>query len=136
MPKKKTKHTSRNVAIGVGAGLAVAAAAGTAWLYGTKQGKQTKKKLESWMLKAKGEVMEKLEKMDDVTEHAYHKAITEVMGKYKKLKSVGAPKVAKLEKELKRHWKSLAVKKSKKSNKKKSAKRKSSSKKKPAKKRK
>ena len=130
MPKKKTKHTGRNVAIPLGAGLAVAAAAGTAWLYGTKQGKQTKKKLESWMLKAKGEVMEKLEKMDDVTEGAYHKAIADVMGKYKKLKSISTPKVAKLEKELKRHWKSLSNNGKKASTKRKSPKKRSTAKKK------
>ena len=126
--KKKTKHTGAKVALGIGAGLAIAGAAGAAWLYGTDQGKKTKKKLESWMLKAKGEVMEKIEKMDDVTEDAYHKAVADVMKKYKKIKSVSTPKVVKLEKELKKHWKSLASK-VKKPAKKKSTKRKVSKKK-------
>lgn len=119
---KKKSHTGRNVTLGIGAGLAVAGAAGAAWLYGTKEGQKTKKKLESWMLKAKGEVMEKLEKMDDVTEDAYHKAVSQVMKKYKKAKAVSTPKVVKLEKDLKRHWKALAAKKKKKPAKKKTAK--------------
>ena len=133
MAKKKSKHTGAKVALGIGAGLAIAGAAGAAWLYGTDKGKQTKKKLESWMLKAKGEVMEKIERMDDVTEKAYHKAVADVMKKYKKAKNVSTPKVVKLEKELKKHWKSLA-KKVKKPAKKKVAKKKKKAKRKVSKK--
>lgn len=107
MAKKKSNHTGAKVALGIGAGLAVAAAAGTAWLYGTEKGRKTKKKLSSWMLKAKGEVLEKIEKMGDVTEEKYHAAVGQVMNKYKKMKNVSASEVAVLEADLKKHWKNI-----------------------------
>lgn len=108
MPKKKTDN---HIAEGIGAGLAIAAIAVSAWLYGTKKGQKTKKKLESWMLKAKGDVLEKIEKMDEVTEDSYKKAVKDVMGKYKKMKKVSTKEAEKLEKQLERHWNSLKPKK-------------------------
>ncbi len=107
MKKKKKVVNTGKVAVGIGAGLAVAAAAGAAWLYGTKDGAKQRKKLEAWMLKAKGEVMEKIEKMKDVTEDEYKEVIDKVLLKYKKLKSVSTPKVVQLEKDLKKHWKNI-----------------------------
>ncbi len=98
---------------GSGAGLvvagvaAVAAAAGAYFLYGTKEGAKTKKKIHSWAVKAKGEVLEKIEKMKDVTEDSYNGAVASVMEKYKKLMKDHGDDVEAVTKELKGYWSHL-----------------------------
>lgn len=102
--KKKTKK------IAVEAGLAaatLAAAAGAYFLYGTKGGKRVRKKIASWSLKAKGEVLEKLEQAKTVSEASYKKAVSEVMAKYKKLKKEHGPEVAAVARELHSYWNHL-----------------------------
>jgi hypothetical protein len=95
---------------GAGAGLvaagvaAVAAAAGAYFLYGTKEGAKTKKKVKSWALKAKGEVLEKIEKMKDVSEDSYNGAVASVMDKYKKVMKEHGDDVDAVSKELKGYW--------------------------------
>jgi len=95
---------------GAGAGLvaagvaAVAAAAGAYFLYGTKEGAKTKKKVKSWALKAKGEVLEKIEKMKDVSEDSYNGAVASVMDKYKKVMKEHGDDVDVVTKELKGYW--------------------------------
>ncbi len=95
---------------GAGAGLvaagvaAVAAAAGAYFLYGTKEGAKTKKKIHSWAVKAKGEVLEKIEKMKDVTEESYNDAVASVMDKYKKVMKEHGDDVDAVKKELHSYW--------------------------------
>ncbi|HEY4512793.1 MAG TPA: hypothetical protein VJH63_04055 [Candidatus Paceibacterota bacterium] len=101
------KSTKKAVA---GAGLAaaaVAAAAGAYFLYGTKEGKKTRKKIASWALKAKGEVLEKLEQAKTTSEASYKKAVSEVMAKYKKLKREHGPEVEAVARELHSYWNHL-----------------------------
>lgn len=96
------------VAAGVGAGLAAlaAATAGAYFLYG-KDGAKNKKKIKSWMLKAKGEVLDQIEKMKDVSEEAYTGAIDKVSQKYKAVKNIDPAELDQMIKELKGHWKSI-----------------------------
>src|SRR4051812_38556819 len=68
MADKKAAPTGAIIA-GI-AGL-TAAAIGAYYLYGHKDSKKHRAKVKSWMLKAKGEVLEELEKVQDVTESAY-----------------------------------------------------------------
>jgi gas vesicle protein len=89
------------------AGAAIAAAAGAYFLYGTKQGKKVQKKVKSWALKAKAEVLEKLEKAKDVSEDSYNNIVSTVMSKYEKLKAEHGPEVEAVKKELMNYWKSL-----------------------------
>src|SRR3989344_3124565 len=67
-------------AVGLGAGLAVAAvgAALGSYLLSGPRAKNTKRVLRGWMLKAKGEILEKLEKAGDVGEDMYYQAVNEV----------------------------------------------------------
>ena len=94
-------------AIGLGAGLAaaaVAAALGSYLLTGSRAAK-TKRVLKSWMLKAKGEVLEQLENMEDVGQEAYEKAVDQVAAKYSKMAGVAQDEVEDMAKELKKQWK-------------------------------
>ena len=92
MSKNKNKGNNHNYGEMTGAfitGALVAAVAGGYYLFGSKNSKQNRKKVEAWVVKAKGDVF------DDVTE------------KYKKLKDVSEDKVENLRKELKMHWKNI-----------------------------
>lgn len=107
MAKKKTIKKDDGGALEVFAGVAAAAIAGAVFLYKTEKGKKSRKKIKGWMLKAKGEVLEKIEKAQDFSEDAYEKAVDSVMAKYAKLKTVEDKEIAPLMKELKGHWKDI-----------------------------
>ncbi len=96
---------------GVGTGIAVvatlAAAAGAYFIYGTKEGSKTKKKVRSWALKAKAEVLEKIEKAKDVSEDSYNTAVATVMQKYEKMRSEHGDEIDAVTKELKGYWNHL-----------------------------
>ncbi len=120
--KKTTKKKDDGNTLEIFAAAATAAIAGAVFLYGTKQGKQSRKKIKAWTLKAKGEVLERIEKAQDFTEEAYDNAVDAVTKKYAKLKSVEDKEIAPFVKELKSHWKDIKkelVKKTKKTVKKK-----------------
>jgi DNA polymerase III gamma/tau subunit len=95
----------------MGAGLAVmatiAAAAGAYFVYGTKEGAKTKKKVKSWALKAKGEVLEKIEKMKDISEESYNTTVSTVMQKYEKMRAEHGDELDIVAKELKGYWSHL-----------------------------
>lgn len=89
-------------------GLAVAGLAGVYFLHG-KNGAKNKKKVRAWILKGKGEVLEKLEKAKDVSEETYHQAVDAVSEKYRKVKDVAPEEIDAFSKELKRHWKDISA---------------------------
>ena len=65
-----------------------AAIAGTYFLYGSKNATKNRKKIKSWTLKAKGEILEQLESLSEVNEKIYHKIVDEVSDKYQALKNI------------------------------------------------
>ena len=118
---QKKMSTGGKVAIGAGLAALAAAAAGTYFLFGTKKGAKARKQIKGWTLKAKGEVLEKMEALQDINEKTYHKIVDEVKAGYKKVKSIDAKDVEEFGKEMKAHWKGIKAeveKKTKKSKKK------------------
>lgn len=107
--KKSKKGSGAGKAVGVGVLLAAtaAAAAGTYYLYGSKHAAQNRKKVKGWMLKARGEVVEKLENAKEVSQDKYDDTVDSVMKRYKKLSSVSSKEADELGKELKKHWKEI-----------------------------
>ncbi len=97
-------------AMGLGAGLAAAAvgAALGSYLLTGKRATKTKKVLKSWMLKAKGELLEQLEKAGDVGEDMYYKAVDQDAAKYSKMSGVAQDEVDDMAAELKKQWKLVA----------------------------
>lgn len=103
MAKKKNEGGS-----GLGLALAAAAAAGVYFLYGSKDAAKNRKVVKGWTLKAKGEVLEKLEQVKgELTEENYHKIVDSVVNKYNSVKEDRGEAVAALVKDLKGHWKSI-----------------------------
>ncbi len=104
--KKETKGKAQggNVALGIGA---IAALAGAYFLYGSADAPKNRKKIKGWMLKAKGEVLEKLEKVTHATEDQYATIVDTVLKKYGAVKSIDTTEVDALGKDLKKHWKNF-----------------------------
>ncbi len=102
------KKNSNSHKVGVAAGLAVlaAAAAGAYFLYG-KGGAARRQKAKSWMLKMKGDVLERLENMKRVDKAAYNRAVDEVGRRYKALKAVAPGELSVIVREMKGHWKNI-----------------------------
>lgn len=103
MASKKTGVASGAGALALGM-LAAGAAAGY-YLYNTNP--KARKAMKAWAVKAKAEMLEKLEKMQDVSEDAYNAAADAVTARYAKMKDVGADQADALNKELKRHFRSI-----------------------------
>lgn len=95
-----------NVAGAIMAGLAglTAAAVGGYYLYGHKDAAKNRAKVKSWMLKAKGDVLEELEKVECVTESAYMSAVDMVARKYNELKNISPEELEAFIMEMKGHW--------------------------------
>jgi hypothetical protein len=104
-----TTKNNKNMAVGLGTAVAVGAAAiaGAYFLYG-KEGAKHRKQVKGWMLKARGEVLDKLEKVGEWNQVAYHKAIDEVATKYRTLKNVDQDELSALVLDLKRHWNNIS----------------------------
>lgn len=97
-------------AMGVGAGLAAAAVAAAlgSYLLTGKRSAKTKRVLKGWMLKAKGELLEQLEKAGDVSQDAYNMAVDQVAKKYSQVAGVAQSEVDDMAAELKKQWKIVA----------------------------
>ena len=99
---KKKEESKKGEGFVLGVASAAAAFAGY-YLFGPK-GKDNRKKVRGWTLKAKGEILEKIEKLEVVSEEKYHEIVDSVMNKYKKLKSTTDEETDKLELELKKRF--------------------------------
>lgn len=89
------------------AGLAVAGLAGAYFLYG-KDGAKNRKAIKTWTLRAKADVIEKLEKAKEVSQGTFDSVVDEISAKYgSKVKDVSMEDVTTFAKDLKKHWKDI-----------------------------
>ena len=93
--------------IGAGIGLAAITALGAYFLHG-KSGAQNREKIAGWMLKMKGEILEKVEDIKGLNEAEYYKIVDETSARYASLKKVGADELKHLTAELKGAWKHIS----------------------------
>lgn len=94
--------------IGAGVGL-VAVAAGGYFLYG-KDGAKNRKKIKGWALKAKGEMLENIERLKDVNQKTYNEVVDRVAKRYKKFKQVDKKELQRLVRESKSFWNGITKK--------------------------
>lgn len=108
MPKKKTtkKETSstQKISIGVGLTAAAVAAAGAYFLYGSKNADKNRKIVKSWALKAKADVLERLEEAKEMTADEYEDLINNVVGIYSGVKGATKVDVKAFKEEMMDHW--------------------------------
>lgn len=102
----KSAKSGSGTSIAIIGGL-VAAAAGAYFIHGNKAAQKKIKQVKGWALKAKGEVIEKIEKIKEIDENLYHQAIDGVMKKYESVKSVDTSELAAVAKELKSQWRNI-----------------------------
>ena len=102
--KKQTISRIEGV-VSVAASVAALSAAG--YLLFGPQGKKNRKVVKGWTLQAKGELLQRLENMSDVTSATYSDAVSEVMKKYAELKTITPDEIKKLSEEFHKSWKSI-----------------------------
>jgi conjugal transfer/entry exclusion protein len=111
----KVQKSGSSVGVALLGGLAAAAAAGAYFVYGNKDAQKKIKRVKGqvtstvkgWALKAKAEALEKIEKLKQVDEAAYHSVIDTVMKKYNNVKNIDTKDVEAVAKELRSHWKNI-----------------------------
>lgn len=100
----KAKKAGNGMAVAALATAAVASVAGAVFLYGTDAGKKKRKQIRSWGIKARGEVLERLEKAKEVNEGVYRDVVKAVMSKYEKVKNIDVNELNDLARELTTGW--------------------------------
>lgn len=101
---KKTLSSTQKVEIAVGLTAAAVAAAGTYFLYGSKNADKNRKKVKSWMLSAKAEVLNNLEKAQHMSKAEYEQLIEGVAATYSSVKDASKGDVSAFKKEMKEYW--------------------------------
>src|ERR1700677_3349956 len=91
-------------AAAVGAALAAAAAAGAYWLYGAEHAAKHRKLAKSWMLSARADVMEGVEKVRGLDKKKYMQIVDGVVKRYSTKASARSEEVKKLVKDLRNAW--------------------------------
>lgn len=103
------KDLSAGAKMGIGIGLTAAAvaAAGAYFLVGSKNAVQNRKKMKGWTLKAKGEVLESLEKAQKITAEEYNDLVIAAIGAYGTVKEASKGEIKDFKDEMLQHWKKL-----------------------------
>lgn len=105
MAKRSSKTSKKLIAVELGAGVvAAAAAAAAAYFFSSKK---SRRRVRSWMLKAKAEVLEKMEKLKEINDQVYRDIVDSVMKKYQVVKSVDPKELEQFAQDLKSHWKNI-----------------------------
>jgi len=105
--KKQTKNegTSAGTIAAVGAGV-IAVAAASYFFFGP-EGKKNRHAMKGWMVKMKGEIIEKMEESKDMTEAAYEKIVDAVSAKYAKAGKISEAEIRLFAGLLKQQWKGI-----------------------------
>lgn len=104
--KKKTKSDiSAGSVAALGAGVAALAAA--SYYFFGPEGKKNRNSLKGWMIKMKGEIVEKMEGAGELTEDLYNKIVDAVAAKYVKAGKVGELELRMFSDMLKSQWKGI-----------------------------
>ncbi|MEN9621872.1 MAG: hypothetical protein RLZZ67_306 [Candidatus Parcubacteria bacterium] len=110
MVHKKSAGSGNAKAVVLSLAGLTAAAVGAYYLYGSKDATKNRAKVKGWMLKAKGEVLEKLEDAQEVTESAYMSAVDSIAKKYNSLKTIEPSELEAFITDMKGHWAGISKK--------------------------
>jgi uroporphyrinogen-III decarboxylase len=102
--KKKASVAKEVAAIGAGA---AALAAASYYLFGPG-GKAHRKQAKGWMIKAKGEVIDRMEQLADISEPVYNNIVDAVAREYKQANGPSKEELAALVTDLKKSWRTIS----------------------------
>jgi hypothetical protein len=107
--KSAAKSVSPAAKVGFGIGLTAAAvaAAGAYFLVGSKNATQNRKKVKGWTLKAKGEVLEALEKAEEITAEEYGELVETATKAYGTVREASKGEMKDFKNEMLEHWNKL-----------------------------
>jgi hypothetical protein len=91
-------------AAAAGLGAALAAAAGAYWLYGAKDAAKNRRLARSWMLKARADVMDQVEKLQNIDRKQYMALVDSAVAAAAGAAAATKPEVARLTRDLKAAW--------------------------------
>jgi hypothetical protein len=83
---------------------AAAAAAGAYWLYGAKDAAKHRKLAKSWMLRARAEVMDAVEKVSEIDKATYLDIVEKVVKTYSSTAGAQSKEIQQLLKDLRGSW--------------------------------
>ena len=111
--KKVTNGKGRSLSAGQKVGMSLGltttalAAVGGYFFYGSKDAGKNRKNAKSWMLKAKSEVLEGLEKAKHMSKEEYEMLVRDVSKGYKAAKKASAPEMMAFAQSMHAHWKDI-----------------------------
>lgn len=100
-------HNKKSNAGAFLSGVIVATAVGGYFLFGSKNAKKNRRKVEDYIEEAKTDVMVKLKKVKRLSKNKYYEIVDEVSDKYAKVKEVGEEKADEFRDKLKSKWKEI-----------------------------
>jgi hypothetical protein len=109
MAKKQSLSDTQKAGIGVGLTAAAVTAVGAYFLYGSKNAAKNRKKVKGWMLMARGEVLEALERAKTMTREDYEELVDSVAGAYSSIENATKSDISEFRREMKDHWKQIAA---------------------------
>lgn len=108
MKKPASKKIHLTVGKVITAASAVTALVAGAFLLSGERGQKNRTMMRGWAVQAKGEVMEELENLKEVTQDKYLEIVDVVLKRWQSTKKVGEKDLAKLGKELRSYWRDIA----------------------------
>jgi uncharacterized protein YecA (UPF0149 family) len=108
MAKKNTNNMGTMAAV---TAAAVATAAGAYWLYGAKNASKHRKTAKSWMLKARAEVMDAVEKAGQIDKKTYLDIVDKVVKGYAAVAGAQSKEIQQLVGDLKSSWQYMQTQK-------------------------
>lgn len=106
MKKNNKKNMSTGKVAAIGAGVAALAAA-TYYFFGP-QGQKNRKSVKGWMIKMKGEIVDRLEDAQEVTEAVYNQIVDSVAENYLKGGKAASADVKMFVEMLKKQWRGIS----------------------------
>ena len=105
--KKNTKNDGMSAGSVAAVGAGVVALAAASYYFFGPEGKKNRNSLKGWMIKMKGEIIEKMEGAEDLTEELYNKIVDTVAAKYVKAGKIGELELRMFSDMLKSQWKGI-----------------------------
>ncbi len=106
--KQPAISNAQKLGIGVGLTTAAVAAAGAYFLYGSKGAAKNRKVVKSWAIKAKGEVLEAIEKAEKITEEEFNNLVSTVVATYSNAQKISRNELSDFKNEMSENWRGLA----------------------------